>query len=140
MRELIAQFLSYCPRNKIIFTPTVPPCLKSVDIGYELASRIKENLSSAHLPMIAEDCFLSIVRTSIQQDEIIGEYIVLSNWGILFEPSLKLNLSALFDSLSKSHTLILSGCGRADFEKFHLVNTNYNTSFHIGNLHPYILQ
>lgn len=140
MREKIAQFLKYCPRNKVIFTPKIDPCLKVVDVGYELSCTIKDDLDSPHLPMIAEDALNSIIRNAIKHDEIIGDYVAITNWGILFEPILKLSLDSLFDSYSKSNTLILVDCGQADYEKFHLVNKNSNVTFPIGNLHPYILQ
>ncbi len=90
--------------------------------------------------MIAEDALNSIIRNAIKHDEIIGDYVAITNWGILFEPILKLSLDSLFDSYSKSNTLILVDCGQADYEKFHLVNKNSNVTFPIGNLHPYILQ
>lgn len=140
MREKIAQFLKYSPRNKVVFTPSVPSCLYTLDVGYELASLIKDELDSPHLPMIAEDCLYSLIKHAITHDEIIGNYVAIINWGILFEPSLKFNLLSLFDSLSKSNTLILVDCGQADYENFHLVSRHLNTTFPIGNLHPYIIQ
>lgn len=139
MREKIAQFLKYCPRNKVIFTPTIDPCLKTVDGGYELANYIKNDLDSPHLPMIAEDCLYSLMQRAMMHDEVIGDYVAIANWGILFEPILKFNLLSLFDSFSKNNALILVDCGEADYEKFHLVSKHFNTTFPIGNLHPYFL-
>lgn len=140
MREKIAQFLKYSPRNKVVFTPSVPSCLNTLDAGYKLASHIKEELDSPHLPMIAEDCLYSLIKHAITYDEIIGNYVAITNWGILFEPILKFNLLSLFDSFSKSNTLILVDCGQTDYEKFHLVSKHFNTTFPIGSLNPYILQ
>lgn len=90
--------------------------------------------------MIAEEFLNAILRRAIKEDPIIGDYLALANWGILFEPALKLNLVSIFDSHSKSSTLILVNCGQADYENFHLVSKHYNTTFPIGNLHPYIIQ
>ena len=90
--------------------------------------------------MIAEDCVNSILRRSIKEDDVIGDYVAISNWGILFEPALNLNLVSIFESHSKSNVLILVDCGQADYENFHLVSKHFNTTFPIGNLHPYILQ
>lgn len=140
MREKIAQFLKYCPRNKVIFTHSIDPCLKTLDVGYELADLIKNDLNSPHLPMIAEDCLNSLIRQAISHDEIIGNYVAITNWGILFEPILKFNLLSLFDSISKSNTLILVDCGETDNENFHFVSKELKISFPIGDLHPYILQ
>ena len=139
MRKKIAQYLKYNPRNKLIFTPKIDPNLHSVDVGFELASIIKNDLASPFLPMVAEDCFNSIMRKSTFHDEILGDYIAISNWGILFEPELKLNLLSLFDSYSKGQTLILVNCGEADNECFHLVSKYFNTTLDLGTLTPYII-
>ncbi|MDE5924778.1 MAG: hypothetical protein K2G75_05580 [Muribaculaceae bacterium] len=109
-------------------------------MGFELANLIQNDLNSPHLPLIAEDCFNSLLRQSILHDEIIGDYVAITNWGILFEPNLKFNLLSLFDSFSKSHTLILVDCGQAEYDTFHLVDKRFNTALPIGNLHPYIIK
>ena len=140
MRDLIAQYLTYDPRNKLIFVPSLDRHLQSVDVGFELSKSIEPDLLSRHLPMIAEDSLNTILRHAVKKDAIIGDYIAIENWGILFEPSLKLNLVYIFDSHSKSSTLILVDCGHADYENFHLVSKHFNITFPIGNLHPYILQ
>lgn len=140
MREQIAQYLSYNPRNKLIFTPTVGPHLHSIDVGYELASLIKDEISSPHLPMIAEEKLSKILKEAVLVDEIIGEYIAISNWGILFEPELKLNLLSLFDSYSKNKTLILVNCGEVNSESFHLVNNYFNIVLPLEQLTPYIIR
>ena len=92
MRERIAQFLKYQPRNKLVFTPQIDSSLHSVDVGYELSVLIKEDLSSPQLPFIAEDKLHSLIRNFTQTDDLIGDYLALSNWGIIFEPELKFNL------------------------------------------------
>lgn len=140
MREKIAQYLSYDPRNKLIFAPRLDQHLQSVDVGFELSKAIESDLTSKYLPMIAEDCLNTILRKAIREDSIIGAYIAIENWGILFEPALNLNLVSIFDSHSKSNVLILVDCGQADNEMFHLVSKHFNTSFPIGNFNPYILQ
>lgn len=140
MRDKIAQYLTYNPRNKLIFAPSLDRHLQSVDVGFELSKAIEPYLSSKHLPMISEDSLNNILRHAIRKDEIIGDYIAIENWGILFETALQLNLVSIFDSHSKSNVLILVDCGQADYENFHLVSKHFNTTFPIGNLNPYILQ
>lgn len=140
MREKIAQYLNYNPRNKLIFTPHADPRLQTIDVGFKLARLIQDDLESCHLPMVAEDNLNSLLRKSLANDDVIGNYVAIENWGILFEPALKLNLVSIFDSHSKSNTLILVNCGQADYDNFHLVSRHFNTTFPIGNLHPYLLQ
>lgn len=52
MRGDIAKFLSYCLRNKIIFIPKLISCLYSVDVGFELAMRLKDKLAYPNLSLI----------------------------------------------------------------------------------------
>ena len=139
MRERIAQFLKYQPRNKLVFTPQIDSPLYSVDVGVELSALIQENLGSPQLPLIAEDKLRSLIGNSTLTDDIIGEYVALSNWGILFEPGLKLNLLSLLDSYSKSRTVILVNSGEGDNDDFYLVNRFFKTSLHWESLKPYIL-
>ncbi len=117
----------------------IDPHLQCIDVGFELASLIKEDLSSPHLPMIAEEMLTKILKASTNNDDIIGEYVAISNWGILFEPELKLNLLSLFDSYSKNQTLILVNCGEFNSDRFHLVSTYFNTVLPLGQLNPYII-
>lgn len=140
MRERIAQFLSYNPRNKVIFVASLDSHLKSVDMGFELASRIKSHLSSPHLSMIAQDCVSAILKANKLTDDVIGEYVAISNWGILFEPDLKFDILSLFENYSKNSSLILVNCGQADSEYFHLVSKHFNKNIPLGSLAPYIIQ
>ena len=139
MRERIAQFLKYQPRNKLVFTPLLDSRLHSVDVGYELSILIQKDLGSPQLPLIAEDNLHSLIRNFTKSDDTIGEFVALSNWGILFEPELKLNLLSLLDSYSKSRTVILVNCGEGNNEDFYLVNRFFKTILHWESLKPYIL-
>lgn len=139
MRERIAQFLTYRPRHKLVFAPAVSSSIRTVDVGFELASRLKDKLLSAHISMIAEDELNSLLKTSIHHDDMIGDYIALRNWGILFEPELKFNLLSIFDSYSKTSTLILIDCGIADNDNFHLVDKHFNQTLPLGKLSPFII-
>ena len=139
MRVRIAQFLKYQPRNKLVFTPQLDSHLYSVDVGYELSTLIHEYLDSPQLSLIAEDKLHSIIRNSTRNDDTIGEYVALSNWGILFQPELKFNLLSLLDSYSKSRTVILVNCGEGDNEDFYLIDRFFKTRLHWESLKPYIL-
>ncbi len=139
MRESIAQYLNCNPRNQLVFAQSIDPHLQCVDLGFKLASLIKDDLSSPYLPMVAEERLSKIFKESTQNDNIIGDYIAISNWGILFEPELKLNLLSLFDSYSKNQTLILVNCGEFNSDRFHLVSTYFNTVLPLGQLTPCII-
>ena len=72
MRERIAQYLTYGPRNKLIFAPRLDRHLQSVDVGFELSKAIEPNTLSRHQPMIAEDSINAILRHAIKKDKILS--------------------------------------------------------------------
>lgn len=106
MRERIAQYLQYKPRNKVIFAAKPEPCFRLTDLGYELSCRLEPHLQSKQLPMIADDALKAVFASALTTDDVIGKYIALTNWGILFEDELGLNLSSFLSSYSRGQTLI----------------------------------
>lgn len=139
MRERIAKFLEFDPRNKVVFVPRLDSHLQTVDVGNVLAAAIEPHLSSPTLPQIAEEAIRKIMINARHHDPVIGPYVALRNWGILFEPSLEINLLSLFDQYDKNQTLILENCGVVANGRFHLANKYSNYGFPIGELKPYIL-
>lgn len=140
MREHIAQFLSLAPRGKVVFAERLDAHLQPVDVGLALSAAIEKHLGAPALPQIGEDALRKIFAQSIKSDLIIGPYLALSNWGILFEPALNINMLALFDQYDKNQTLILENCGVVENNRFYLCDRYSNYSFPIGELNPYILQ
>ena len=139
MRESIAEYLKINPRNKLFFIPTGISYLRPIDLGYEFALLIQKEYPSPFLPMIAEEKLNSLMNKSIKHDDIIGNYIAITNWGILFEPELKLNIQSFLESHSKNQALILINCGKIDSERFYLVDQSFNTVLDLNLLNPYYL-
>ena len=131
MREKIAQYLSYESRNKLIFAPRLDHHLQSVDVGFELSKAIDSDLTSKHLPMIAEDCLNTILRKAIREDNIIGEYIAIENWGILFEYDLTVAIRENLQRVALANTHCAAYLLR-DNDPAQIVNTPYYPCcFHI---------
>ena len=57
--------------------------------------------------MKADDELEKIINSNLKNSSEIGEYIAIKNIGILFEPSLKIDLHTKIDSWAKSHVLII---------------------------------
>ncbi len=90
-----------------------------MDVGKELSSSI----------MGIEDpsAFSSACKRIFEQtfhDEIIGAYLAISNWSILFEPDLKLDLRSIVESFSINKCLILHSKGTIKDGSYLLMDDN----------------
>ena len=112
--------------------------LKYADIGLLLSSSIEHSISNKHLAMIANDALDEIIKKNISHDQNIGDYIALCNIGILFEPSLCLNLQEKFKIWTKTFTLIINNSeGTITNNIFYLANAKTETySINLSNI-PY---
>ena len=112
--------------------------LKYADIGLLLSSSIEHSISKKHLAMIANDALDEIIKKNISHDQNIGDYIALCNIGILFEPSLCLNLQEKFRIWTKTFTLIINNSeGTITNNIFYLANAKTESySINLSNI-PY---
>ena len=105
-KEKIKQFISQVSRNKIIFCHEPISNLHFVDVGKELSFVIKEQEEPSGYSSACKRIF-----EQTYNDEVIGSYLALSNWIILFEPDLKLDLRSIVESFSINKCLILLSNG-----------------------------
>lgn len=101
-REKVKLYISQMSRNKIIFCHEPITDLQYVDVGKEL--------SSAIIGIEAPSAFSSACKRIFEQtfhDEVIGAYLAISNWSMLFEPDLKLDLRSIVESFSINKSLIM---------------------------------
>lgn len=139
MKTLIAKFLELAPRNKVVFVPCASAQLRCIDVGQALAAAIEPHLASPALPQIAEDALRGILNGAKQSDQAIGPYVALRNWGILFEPALKINIPSLISQYDKNQTLVLVDCGTVVDGNFKLANKSSDYGFPIAGLGLYTL-
>ena len=118
-KEKIKQFISKVSRNKIIFCYEPITQLHFVDVGIELSSAIKEQ---EELSGYSNACKRIFEQT--YKDEVVGPYLALSNWAILFEPDLKLDLRCIIESFSINKGLILLSNGLIKENRYLLMDDN----------------
>lgn len=78
-----------------------------VNIGTLLANAIESFLLNRHLPLIANEAIEKIIENNVSHNSEIGYYIAIHDIGILFEPTLQLDLHAKFSAWSRAYTLII---------------------------------
>jgi len=118
-KEKIKQYISQVSRNKIIFCHEPITHLHYVDVGKELSSAIKEQEE----PSSYSSAFKRIFEQTYKY-EVVGPYLALSNWSILFEPDLKLDLRSILESFSINKCLILLSNGSIKENRYLLMDDN----------------
>ena len=116
-KEKIKQFISQVSRNKIIFCHEPISNLHFVDVGKELSFVIKEQ---EELSGYSSACKRIFEQT--YNDEVIGSYLALSNWIILFAPDLILDLRSIVESFSINKCLILLSNGSIKENRYLLMD------------------
>ena len=116
-KEKIQQFISQVSSNKIIFCHEPISNLHFVDVGKELSFVIKEQEEPSGYSSACKRIF-----EQTYNDEVIGSYLALSNWIILFEPDLKLDLRSIVESFSINKCLILLSNGSIKENRYLLMD------------------
>ena len=107
MIKRIANHISTGLRHKLFFVSNKDCDINFVDIGFQLSNAIENSLEKKRLALIAAERLESIIKDNIIANSEIGPYVAIKNIGILFEPDLKLDIRAKFDSWAKSFVLIV---------------------------------
>ena len=118
-KEKIKQYISQVSRNKIIFCHEPITHLHYVDVGKELSSAIKEQEEPSSYSSACKRIFEQTYK-----DEVVGPYLALSNWSILFEPDLKLDLRSIIESFSINKCLILLSNGSIKEKRYLSMDDN----------------
>lgn len=79
-----------------------------LNIGRELSAALQnEDTSSPSFPVKAYDTLRQMLNQAVKQDAYGHNYIAITNFAILFEPSLRINLRAIVEDYSKRYNFIL---------------------------------
>ena len=105
--QQIISFAKSASHHHVIFCREVIPELTFVNVGLELSDKIlKEGLDSPMLDFATDD-FIQEIMSRHESHPEIGNYLALTNIGILFEPSLSYNIPELFKSHSRNQILFI---------------------------------
>ena len=106
--KALSQYVDRHARHNLLFVKGVIEGVRYVDIGKELSARICDKLDTRSLSMICDDALNEIIDCSTSKDETIGSYVAIHNIGILFEPSLLINVHDKFELCSREQVLIVN--------------------------------
>lgn len=128
--DIFKPYLAMNARHKLLFTQKEVEGIAYVDIGLLLSKAIESAIDSKRLVMKADDELEKIINSNLKNSSEIGEYIAIKNIGILFEPSLKIDLHTKIDSWAKSHVLIILKEGNFHNDIYYL-NSEKDSSYSI---------
>lgn len=120
MNSQIIEFLNSSTRTKLIISFSEIDTLDYVDIGKELSLKLKSmSFDDRRFPIRAKETLDRILMRYYNKNETIGDYLAITNLGILLEPELNLNFLEFIQSTSQNYPLILHWEG--DFENDSLI-------------------
>ena len=109
---ILKAFLSSPSRNHLVISDDCIVGFDYIDVG----------ISDRRLSMRVQDHLNVLLRSHICKSEEFGEYLALTNIGILFEPLLKIDLEGFLDRWSQNMILILD-VGKGHVQDNHLFLT-----------------
>lgn len=133
----IDDYLKLNPRHKLVFTQNEPDGFVFTNLGFEMAAK----LNGQTLPsVVATGAFESVVTKGIQVHTEYGKYMAIKNIGILFEPSLRLNVRMLFESISHDSLLLVCSDGIVQNDTFFFMNSTEGFGISLSGLSYLVIE
>ncbi len=126
-------------RNHIAFIRKPIEGLETVDVGCLLSEWLRQqDLTSQFLQMEVNNELDEILSQEYERDDI-GDYLVITNIGILFEPALQVNTRALLEHHSDRKLIIVLSEGVVDKEgcKYYFLSPSDSYSIDLNGLSYY---
>ena len=105
--DRLQAFIQSPSRNHLVLSNGCLDSLKYTDVGFEVICFIEERIGDRRLSMRVQDYITKFFSEHIVQSDSLGQYLALTNVGILFEPALKLDVEALLNRWSQNITLFI---------------------------------
>lgn len=137
--EDIEKYNKQDARDHLVFIRKPIEGLETVDVGRLLSEWLRhQDLSSQFLQMEVNDQLDEILSQEYERDDI-GDYLVITNIGILFEPALQVNTRALLERHSDRKLIIVLSEGVVDKEgcKYYFLSPSDSYSIDLSGLSYY---
>lgn len=106
----IREFLDTAPRYKFMVIKKEEGLIEplSFDLGHEFSMAVRKlDRQSHYFQMQLREELSGIFNKHIRDDKEFGNFLIVSNPGILFEPELKLNVCEILRRISQNNLLII---------------------------------
>ncbi len=130
----ISKYIKSQSRNKIIVYTGDHWELKPFNVGWHLSEHFHNLKESVKLPMMFSNKLFEMLQQAIYIHPEFGKILAITNVGILLEPEIKMDFSALLDSYSQNNTLFLKWPGESDTDNLYFLTKEQGIKIFIGNL------
>lgn len=129
LQDRLLELIASPGRNKLVLCHELDDSLHFVNVGLELSRSINDSIESInHMDAVKS------VLAQTRHDDTIGEYLALTNIGILFEPELKLNMRTLLDNYSLNQTLIIQSQYEVVNNVFYFIDSSSSAAIDLSGL------
>lgn len=132
--EKIARYSHSLSRNKIVFHREPITGISSIDIGKLLSEAIFNLKDKEKLSMKASMKLDNILQSSITNHTELGDYLAITNLGILFEPEIKLNFSWVLENYSQNNLLFVQWEGEIESNNIFFLTKKEGLKINLNNL------
>lgn len=133
----IDDYLSQNPKHKLVFIKNEPEDFVFTNLGFEMATHLDDQTLPS---IVATSAFESVVAKGMQVHPEYGKYMAIKNIGILFEPSLRLNIKMLFESISRDTLLLICSDGIVKNDTFCFMNSTEGFGISLSGLSYLVIE
>lgn len=133
----IDDYLKQSPKHKLVFSKNEPAGFIFTDLGFEMATLLE---GQALPSVVASETFESVAAKGMQVHLEYGKYVAIKNIGILFEPSLRLNVRMLFESISHDTLLVVCSDGIVQNDLFYFINPTEGFGISLSGLSYLVIE
>lgn len=133
----IDDYLKQNPKHKLVFSKSEPAGFIFTDLGFEMATRLE---GQALPSVVATETFESVVAKGTKVHPEYGRYVAIKNIGMLFEPSLRLNVRMLFESISNDTLLVVCSDGIVQNDTFYFINPKEGFDISLSGLSYLVIE
>lgn len=126
-------------RNKLVLHRDVIHQIESVDVGLLLAQIIYALPAGSNLSLRVWKQLKASLNDKYRFHQDYGRFLALKNPGILFEPELNLDVTALLADLSRNELLFLQWDGEIERDTLYFLSREHGIKLSIKHISHIIL-
>ena len=134
LKEKILTYIDSLSRNKIVIHRGSIEGLTPLNVGVKLSEEIIGINNHKKLALIAASNLGGILTGAISKVNRYGAILSIENFGILFEPELKMNFTSLIDKHSIGKTLFIKWDGEIENNHLYFLTKEKGKEIDIKNL------
>lgn len=135
----ILKYLSSQSRNKLVIHKHQLDIIDAINIGNLVSEAISKFIDDKRLSLKVTHILDEIFEESKVNHQDLGKILAIKNFGILFEPELKLDTYQLLDKYSRNNALFIQWDGEIENNNLYFLTKEKGQKINIKNLSHIII-